>query len=152
MVAANAFASAHRLSLLPLILQWEIADALPGGREVIKDMEAAGSLHVARPLPGRYLSTNRVLQQFAAVWRERGFSVVAVVAQRDHTARCRQCVEDLGFQIVPVPTQGVISDWSFFGCDQDGYDPRSRQPWTKVRWRFLVFNACATWIQACKER
>jgi len=135
----------------PMFLQWEIADCLQG------DMEAdeASELVVARPLPGEYLSTVGVLNQFASVWGERGFRRVAVCAQRDHLGRCISLVEGIGFEAVPVSDDCV--NWSQYRCDDYGYDMRSQQPWTRVRWRFLVWNNIAScFVGSCcvlrKER
>jgi hypothetical protein len=127
---------------VPLFLQWEIADELPD----TSALQETGNLVVARPEPGKYLSTVGVAEQFASVWRASGVRTVAVAAQHDHLERCCRCVRDLGFNTVLVP---IEVSWSQFKCDEYGYDRRSKQPWTRVRWRFLVWNKIAGCLGCC---
>jgi len=121
---------AHRLRKarpdVPLILQWEIADAMNETYGVLADL-------VVRPKPGIYLDTTdvAVAAYHELVRRGLGGVPVALVAHPDHALRCSLSLLQLGVKSLWAPMRGApIVD---LGVDEYFYDNMSTQPWTRSR-------------------
>jgi len=112
---AHALSRQHQT---PLILQWEISDAL------VHPTTCAGVVREHR-IRGRYLDTYEVLSQSAILCRSRGWKRAIVLAHPDHAWRVVRTAERLGFTAVAADT-GTVP-----------YDPKSIQPWTRRRASFI---------------
>lgn len=134
--ASNAaladFARQH-LAHLPLILQWEVADAY-------------GKPAQGRPLfridrhrrPGKYLDTYEVAAQSRDLMDRHGWYTAVILAQGHHLPRAAQVCQKLGLQIVTPPGLGVVP----FCPDACQWWTRGRRSWfgreaaTMVYYRF----------------
>ena len=80
---------------------------------------------------GNYLSTYGVMAQLATALDDAGVRSVALVAHPDYAVRCGKVVQH--FNVTAIGTaflgEGGGIPWEF-GCDADGYDAASTQPWT----------------------
>ena len=117
-----------------VMVQWEIAQALLEEHGIRADVSATVDAQ------GHYLSTYGVMEQLAVALGQASIRTVVLVAHPDHAVRCGKVVQHfnitaLGTQMLRAP--GGIP-WVDFGCDADGYDPMSTQPWTTARARYLL--------------
>lgn len=104
---------------LPVILQWEVADAYSA--------EVGESVYVVRShrQPGKYLDTLEVLEQAALICHQHGWQKAVIVAHPDHAWRVVANACKLGFTVLTPDTSN---------CP---YDPESVQSWTRSAWLFL---------------
>ncbi|MBI5913490.1 hypothetical protein HY839_03575 [Candidatus Azambacteria bacterium] len=101
---------------LPLVLQWEIADCLPG-------VHKAGVIRRHRT-EGEYLDTHEVLAQSREICKK-GWTKAIVVAHPDHMWRVVRVAENVGFHAIPADVQDIP------------YDPQSSQSWTRSKMCFI---------------
>ena len=129
----DAYARAGRPRPLVMV-QWEIAQVLWEEHGVRADVSATVDAE------GNYLSTYGVMAQLATALDESGVRSVALVAHPDHAVRCGKVVQH--FNVTAIGTaflgEGGGIPWDRFGCDADGYDAASTQPWTTGRARYLL--------------
>jgi hypothetical protein len=118
-VLAGCIFNLNKFLLLPLILQREIGDALPGKHQ--KDKLFLISEHQE---PGKYLDTYEVLRQAWEIAKEQGWTKIVLVAHPAHLWRCKMVAERLGF--VVRPRRYVIP-----------YDRESHQIWTRSPLLFI---------------
>lgn len=103
----------ERLGRLPLILQWEIADALPPS--------AAAAHRIAQHRQaGRYLDTREVAEQGAAIMQANGWGRAVLLAHGHHLPRVDAVCRKLGIETV-APA----------GLESIPFCPQSVQPWTR---------------------
>ena len=106
---------------LPMILQWEIADAL-----LTKPKEL--SLYIIREHrdKGEYLDTEEVLFQTKEIMDERGWKRAMVFAHPWHIWRVKKQAEKAGIEVIIPPWLNSIP-----------FDPKSDQWWTRNKfvWR-----------------
>ncbi len=102
---------------LPLILQWEIADCLPGipKQSVIREHRQID----------KYLDTMEVISQSKDVCKQYNWEKAIVVAHPDHIWRVVQIAKKMGFVIRIANVSSVP------------YDSLSVQSWTRSKFRFL---------------
>ena len=103
---------ATRFSDRPLILQHEIADAMPTPIAPIHRVES-------HRVKGRYLDTREVARQAVQLMKNAGHETAIIVAHPHHVPRADAVCRRLGMQTV-VPT-GIAAR----------FDRRSQQPWTR---------------------
>ena len=116
---ADTVRSLLRHSFLPLLLQCEVADALPPGTDI--------ALVVRKHrVSGACLDTREVLEQVAEFTKNCDLKRVVIVAHPDHAWRVMRAAERLGFEVFVADTQGVP------------YDPNSLQPWTRSKRQFVL--------------
>ena len=129
----DAYARAGRPRPLVMV-QWEIAQVLWEEHGVRADVSATVDAE------GNYLSTYGVMAQLATALDDAGVRSVALVAHPDHAVRCGKVVQH--FNVTAIGTaflgEGGGIPWDRFGCDADGYDAASTQPWTTGRARYLL--------------
>ena len=117
-----------------VMVQWEIAQVLWEEHGVRADVSATVDAE------GNYLSTYGVMQQIAVALRAAGIHTVALVAHPDHAVRCGKVVQH--FNVTALGSEMLHAEggvpWARFGCDDDGYDATSSQPWTTSRTRYLL--------------
>lgn len=106
-----AIIAQHYLEL-PLILQWEIAAALPAEVSVWR-IERHAKKH-------QYLDTREVARQARDIMQRQNYMTALIVAYPHHVGRVDAVCQRLGMHtIVPDGLEGV------------DFDARSRQPWTR---------------------
>lgn len=103
----------HRSHGLPLILQWEIADAMPMNTLVVAKVEG-------HRVSGQYLDTREVLLQAHSACRRNGWNRVVIVAHPHHMWRVVRMVEKLGLTPIIPDVRSVP------------YDSKSMQWWTRT--------------------
>ncbi len=104
---------AERHLRLPLILQWEIAAALPTMPRQLWRIER----HVK---PKQYLDSREVARQASEIMRQEGYATALIVAHPHHVGRADAVCQRLGLRT-------VVSE----GLDGVGFDPESDQPWIR---------------------
>jgi hypothetical protein len=97
----------------PLLLQWEITEALTICPAVHWRIES----HRKR---GAYLDTREVAYQALEIMRHESYKTAAVIAHPHHVARADAVCQRLGIATV-VPD----------GLQHVRFDPKSAQPWTR---------------------
>jgi hypothetical protein len=98
---------------VPLILQWEIADALANPPVALWRIQS----HRER---SRYLDTREVACQAREIMKTEAFKTAAVLAHPNHVGRADAVCQKLGIST-------VVSD----GLQGARFDPKSAQPWTR---------------------
>ena len=116
-----------------VMVQWEIAQVLWEEHGIRADVSATVDAE------GNYLSTYGVMEQLAVALDAAGIRTVALVAHPDHGVRCGKVVQHFNVTALGTPLlRGEGVPWERFGCDADGYDAQSTQPWTTTRSRYLL--------------
>ena len=116
-----------------VMVQWEIAQVLWEEHGIRADVSATVDAE------GNYLSTYGVMEQLAVALDAAGIRTVALVAHPDHSVRCGKVVQHFNVTALGTPLlRGEGVPWERFGCDADGYDAKSTQPWTTKRSRYLL--------------
>ncbi len=111
---------------LPVLAQHEIALALSAGGRLVVDVEAmARESHGLGPTA--YVDTATVARAAATVVRAAGWTTVGVVAHPAHAGRCGATCEAAGLRAVIAPDTFWV-----------GFDPGSRQWWTRRRRAWLL--------------
>jgi hypothetical protein len=103
---------------IPLIIQKDCADAFTEDIKIDKIISQHRN-------PEKYLDSYEVSWQGAKFCREKNLKTVLVFAHPDHIWRVMRTLKKLGLDAVAADTSGTP------------YDPKSIQPWTRSRLRFL---------------
>mmetsp|Transcript_7427 Transcript_7427/g.8568 ORF Transcript_7427/g.8568 Transcript_7427/m.8568 type:complete len:314 (+) Transcript_7427:257-1198(+) len=118
----------------PLVLaQVEVSDAL-------QQLYNIHANFTARP-NGTYLTTYGVMDQFSNQLAPNHITQVVVVAHKDHAIRCAKTAEHFNYTVLGTFTSRI--PWTQFGCDSNGYDPKSTQAWTRDRAHYLMHELMA---------
>lgn len=104
---------------IPLIIQKDCADAFT---EDIKIDKIISQHHD----PNKYLDSHEVSRQCAEFCAQKGFKTILVFAHPDHIWRVVRTLKKFDLDPVIADTAGTP------------YDPKSIQPWTRSRLRFLT--------------
>lgn len=116
---------------LPVIAQWEVADAMQTTTTRVGVVERAdGSVE--------YLSTAGVADQVFGLTDARN---VVVLAMADHAVRCCRTLERVGFS-AGIPTGVELPSV---------YDPESGQPWTRDRASYLAIDILARCVHRHRD-
>eukprot|EP00995_Heteronema_vittatum_P009721 NODE_507_length_1334_cov_238.203113_g366_i0.p1 GENE.NODE_507_length_1334_cov_238.203113_g366_i0~~NODE_507_length_1334_cov_238.203113_g366_i0.p1 ORF type:complete len:275 (-),score=28.68 NODE_507_length_1334_cov_238.203113_g366_i0:64-888(-) len=147
-----------------LYCQWEIADILlatrtePGLLPVglptlakyphvkLVPLGACLEVSLSPDFTGRvernYLSSTGVAKAAVEAVAEANVAKVAVIGQMHHLARCVETTARVFGSSLPsvelAPITDVPVDWAAAGCDAEGYDSLSQQPWTRTAEVFVV--------------
>lgn len=108
----------YAIKKLPLIIQSDVADAMPSDIKVDKTI----SQH---QVPGKYLDTLEVSRQCVKYCEENGYKKIIVFAHPDHLPRVIKTISFFGLN---------YETGNNFGCP---YDSKSSQIWTRNRFVFL---------------
>ena len=115
---------------LPVLAQREVANALAA--------LGIGAVYTAVPQNG-YLSTQGVWDQF--IEHLPPAKQLILIAHPDHRSRCRHIIQQSAHKVlVPGQQFSPPGGWQAYGCDAEGYDPTSAQPWTRNRTRFIKYE------------
>lgn len=116
-----------------IISQWEISNALKDNHGIQVDFSAVPK--------GIYLDTLGVIEQFVEYCTKCNIDVksnkVLLVAHPEHFERCCLTMTMIGKFNVLNTKNDINPDWKQFGCDSDGYDPKSSQKWTRNKQAFI---------------
>jgi hypothetical protein len=104
---------------IPLIIQKDCADAFTEDIKIDKIISQNRD-------PNKYLDSYEVSWQGAKFCREKNLKTVLVFAHPDHIWRVMKTLKKLGQNAIAADTSGTP------------YDPKSIQPWTRSRLRFLT--------------
>lgn len=123
-----------------VVSQWEVHDILTG----MRDREG-------------YFGSMGVAEQSVAECRARGGKKTLVVAHPDHLVRAvnltakafEESDEPHGWSVAGVPWDVLDVDWSWCGCDAEGYWQRSAQPWTRNSATFVPHELYGRIDQFC---
>ena len=128
--------SVHKNSVI--LSQWEISNALKADYNIIVDYSAV-------PKENKYLSTSGVAEQFAEYCKDNNIDIrssnVSLVAHPDHFERCCVTMHAVGGFNITNTRNDIKPNWEQFGCDNDGYDPKSTQEWTRKKHIFAEHEA-----------
>ncbi|MFA6416784.1 MAG: hypothetical protein WCW61_01180 [Patescibacteria group bacterium] len=114
----NFYKNAHDCHV-PLIIQKDCADAFTEDIKIDKIISQHRN-------PNTYLDSYEVSRQCAEFCTQKGFKTVLVFAHPDHIWRVMKTLKKLGLNAAAADTSGTP------------YDPKSIQPWTRSRLRFLI--------------
>ncbi len=119
-------AIADRFPQLPLLAQTEVARAATARGRLVVDLEAL--VRESNGLgPTAYVDTAAVARAAVELASRAGWDTVGVIAHPSHAGRCVAILETAGLRaVVPPEVLGV------------GFDPGSRQWWTRSRRSWLL--------------
>jgi len=157
-----------------VVSQWEVHDILTGMRD--REVEglwvptSAGECLFWKktglsmegwvgiyPNTEGYFGSMGVAEQSVAECRARGGKKTLVVAHPDHLVRAvnltakafEESDEPHGWSVAGVPWDVLDVDWSWCGCDAEGYWQRSAQPWTRNSATFVPHELYGRIDQFC---
>lgn len=130
---AHSAKNLHQKTKLPILAQWEIADALKKLKSKV--------VYSAYPQNG-FMNTKEVADQFSVYSKKLKVKTVIVIAHPDHQYRCGEILKKLGFRVLFAKVEDYLpaGGWQKFDCDKDGYWPQSTHPWTRSRIKFIPFE------------
>jgi len=110
---ADEIRELHKIYPRPLILQWEVADCVPGLKDwIVLRIEKHRILD-------KYLDSKEVKTQAAIKMREKGWQTAILISHPSHNWRCKRILERLRIQVL-IPSLEDIP-----------YDKKSIQWWTR---------------------
>ena len=112
---------------LPMILQWEVADALP-----TRLKESVLEVVRKHRTEGEYLDTEEVLFQTKKIMDENNWKKAVIYAHPLHIWRVKKQAEKVGIEV-------IIPQW----LDSIPFDPKSEQWWTRNKFVWKLREAPA---------